>query len=83
MAEPIARSPIRPAQPVKIMHGWEVSAHTSDVPLTITDCTSLSKVLVHAPWDGAVARSLGVGFGQAIRDEHATLVAGPVPASGP
>lgn len=79
MAEPVARSPIRPIRPVTTEHGWKVSARHSDAALTITDCTPLSKVLVRAPEDGAVARALGVGFGRAARDEHATLVTGSGP----
>ena len=79
MAEPIARSPIRPVEPVTTEHGWEVSGHGSGGALSITDCTPLAKVLVWAPEDGAVSRSLGVSFGRAARDEHGTLVAGSGP----
>lgn len=79
MAEPVARSPIQPTPPVKIEHGWEVSDRSSEAALTITDGTPLSKVLVRAPEDGAVARSLRVGFGRAVRDEHSTLVNGSGP----
>lgn len=79
MAEPVARSPIRPIGPLTNVYGWEVSSRNSEAALTITDCTLLSKVLIRATEDGAVARSLGVGFGRAARDEHGTLVAGSGP----
>ncbi len=76
---PVARSPISPAPPVTIEHGWEVSARRSNADLRIVDCTPLAKVLVQAPPDGEVARALGVPFGRAARDEHGTLVVGSGP----
>jgi heterotetrameric sarcosine oxidase gamma subunit len=79
VAEPVARSSIRPTPPVKIEHGWEVNDHHSHANLTVTDCTPLSKVLVRAPQDGPVARALGVNLGGAVRDEHGTLVVGSGP----
>ena len=79
MAEPVARSPISPAPPVTVEHGWEISARRSDADLRIMDCTPLAKVLVRASADGEVARTLGVPFGRAARDEHGTLVVGSGP----
>lgn len=79
MADPVARSPIRPAPPVTVEHGWEVSTHRSDADLRLTDRTPLAKVLVRAPEDGTVARTLGVGFGRATRDGRGTLVTGSGP----
>ncbi|MDQ4105586.1 MAG: hypothetical protein M3157_00200 [Actinomycetota bacterium] len=79
MADPVARSPIRPAPPATVERGWETSASRSDADLRIIDCTPFSKVLVRAPEDGAVARTLGVGFGRAARDERGTLVTGSGP----
>lgn len=79
MAEPVARSPIRPVEPVTTERGWEIGTRYSSAALAITDCTPLSKVLVRAPEDGEVARSLGASFGRAIRDEHGTMVAGSGP----
>ncbi len=76
---PVARSPISPAPPVTVEHGWEVSARRSNAGLRIVDCTPLAKVLVLAPIDGGVARSLGVSFGRAARDDHGTLVVGSGP----
>jgi heterotetrameric sarcosine oxidase gamma subunit len=72
---PVARSPIAPAPPVRVEAGWEVSGCRSDVPLTITDCTPLAKVQLRAPWNGAMAKALGVPFGRAGR-EAATPEAG-------
>jgi heterotetrameric sarcosine oxidase gamma subunit len=76
VAEPVARSPIAPAPPVTVEHGWEISARRSGAELRIMDCTPLAKVLVQASADGEVARTLGVPFGRAARDEHGTLVVG-------
>ena len=66
--DPVARSPIAPAAPVRVQAGWEVSGCRSDAALTITDCTPLAKVHVRAPWNGAMAKALGVPFGRAARD---------------
>jgi sarcosine oxidase, subunit alpha len=79
VAEPVARSPISPAPPVTVEHGWEISARRSGAGLRIMDCTPLAKVLVRASTDGEVARTLGVPFGRAARDEHGTLVVGSGP----
>ncbi len=78
-AAPVARSPISPAPPVKVEHGWEVSARRTDADPRIMDCTPLAKVLVLASTDGEVARALSVPFGRAARDEHLTLVVGSGP----
>ena len=76
---PVARSPIAPAPPVTVEHGWEISARSSGAELRIMDCTPLAKVLVRAATVGEVARTLGVLFGRASRDEHGTLVVGSGP----
>ena len=68
MSEPVSRSPIAPAPPVRVEAGWEVSGARSDAALTITDCTPLAKVHLRAPWNGAMAKALGVPFGRAGRD---------------
>ncbi len=68
MSEPVSRSPIAPAPPVRVEAGWEVSGCRSDAALTITDCTPLAKVHLRAPWNGAMAKALGVPFGRAGRD---------------
>ncbi len=65
----VARSPIAPAPPVRVEAGWEVSAGRSEAPLTITDCTPLAKVHLRAPWNGALAKALGVPFGRAGPDQ--------------
>lgn len=74
----VARSPIAPAAPVRLEAGWQVSGCHSDAALTITDCTPLTKVHVRAPWNGAMAKALGVPFGRAGR-EAGWLLAGPGP----
>jgi len=53
---------------VRVEAGWEVSGCRSDAALTITDCTPLAKVHLRAPWNGAMAKALGVPFGRAGRD---------------
>ena len=57
MSEPLSRSPIAPAPPVRVEAGWEVSGGRSDAALTITDCTALAKVHLRAPWNGAITIS--------------------------
>lgn len=80
MSEPVSRSPITPAPPVRVEAGWEVSGCRSDAALTITDCTPLAKVHLRAPWNGAMAKALGVPFGRAARDpDRAWLVVGSGP----
>ena len=78
-AAPVARSPIPPAPPVKVEHGWEVCTRRTDADPRIMDCTPLAKVLVLASADGEVARALGVPFGRAVHDEYGTLVVGSGP----
>jgi heterotetrameric sarcosine oxidase gamma subunit len=53
---------------VRVEAGWEVSGCRSEAALTITDCTPLAKVHLRAPWNGAMAKALGVPFGRADRD---------------
>lgn len=76
---PVARSPIPPAPPVTVEHGWEISARRTNTELRIMDCTPLAKVLVRASMNGEAARALGVPFGRATRDEHRSLVVGSAP----
>ncbi len=83
-AAPVARSPIPPAEPVRVEAGWEVSGARSDAALTLTDCTPLAKVVVRAPWNGTFAKALGVPFGRAARDPAGTLTgAGLLVGAGP
>jgi heterotetrameric sarcosine oxidase gamma subunit len=73
VSEPVSSSPIAPAPPVRVEAGWEVSGSCSDAPLTITDCTPLAKVHLRAPWNGAMAKALGVPFGRADREGGGAL----------
>ena len=68
MSEPVSRSPIAPAPPVRVEAGWEMSDGRNEAALTITDCTPLAKIHLRAPWNGATAKALGVPFGRAGRD---------------
>lgn len=83
MSEPVSRSPIAPAPPVRVEAGWEVSGGRSDAALTITDCTVLAKVHLRAPWNGAMAKALGVPFGRADRDGASPEGGWLVVGSGP
>lgn len=76
---PLARSPIRPAEPVVVLEGWEVSGRRAAAPLTLTDCTPLTKVLVRAPVASKAAAELAVGFGRARRDDAGVLIVGSGP----
>ncbi len=79
----VARSPIAPAPPVRVEAGWEVSGGRSEAPLTITDCTPLAKVHLRAPWNGALAKALGVPFGRCGREGAGPDEAWLVVGSGP
>lgn len=82
MADPttaLARSPIRPAPPVGVLAGWEVSLRRSPAALTLADCTPTAKVLIHAAANGPAAAVLDVGFGEARR-RRGSLVARCWPA---
>lgn len=83
MSEPVSRSPIAPAPPVRVEAGWEVSGGRSEAALTITDCTPLAKVQLRAPWNGAMAKALGVPFGRADRDGASPEGGWLVVGSGP
>lgn len=76
---PTARSPIRPAPPVEIRHGWEVSGLRSHAALRLADLTPLAKVHVRAEAGGRLGERLGVPFGRAGRGADNTLVIGSGP----
>ena len=83
MSEPVSRSPIAPAPPVRVEAGWEVSGSRSDAALTITDCTALAKVHLRAPWNGAMAKALGASQDGASQDGASQDGAWLVVGSGP
>lgn len=66
----VARSPIAPPDPVE-RGGWEISARRSTADLTLTDESSLAKVLVRGPFGGALRGIVGTRFGRAARTEQA------------
>jgi len=78
VADPVARSPIRPAEPV-VVSGWEVEGARSASPLTLADVSALAKTLVRAAAGGAMASALEVPFGRADRDASGALVTGSGP----
>jgi len=78
VAGPVARSPIRAAEPV-VVSGWEVEGPRSASPLTLADLSALAKTLVRAPARGAMASALEVPFGRAARDASGALVTGSGP----
>jgi heterotetrameric sarcosine oxidase gamma subunit len=79
VSEPLARSPIRPPEPLTVLAGWEVSERRASGTLTLTDCTPLTKVQLKAPINGRVAAGLGVPFGRASRNAAGVLVVGSGP----
>jgi heterotetrameric sarcosine oxidase gamma subunit len=68
---------------VRVEAGWEVSGGRSDAVLTITDCTPLVKVHLRAPWNGAMAKALGVPFGRCGREDADPNGSWLVVGSGP
>ncbi len=75
----IARSPISPAAPVEVVHGWEVSARRTTADLRMIDATPLTKTLVRAPVDGTVAELLDVPPGRAVRNGRGAMVTTAAP----
>ena len=80
---PLARSPIAPAGPVAQLDGWEIGTRHESAPITLTDLSPLTKVLVRAAVDGAMAGALGVGFGRATRTAATGLGPALIIGSGP
>ena len=78
MPDLIARSPVRPVQPV-VVAGWEATGRRAAAGLTLTDLAPLAKAGVRASLDGAMARALGIPFGRAARDSAGALVVGSGP----
>ncbi len=87
---PLARSPIAPAEPVEVRDGWQVSARTSTAALQLSDRCPLAKVAVRPAGGAAASRrdsaestalaaALGVGFGRALRRGDGVLVVGSGP----
>ena len=79
MSDPLARSPIRPPEPLIVLAGWEVSGRRAAGALTLTDCTPLAKVLLRAPVGGQAAGELEVPLGRARRNAADVLVVGSGP----
>jgi heterotetrameric sarcosine oxidase gamma subunit len=68
---------------VRVEAGWEVSGCRGEAALAITDCTPLAKIHLRAPWNGAMAKALGVPFGRADRDGASPEARWLVAGSGP
>ena len=77
---PVARSPIRPLGPVRVVDGWERSGRPGGAGLRLCDLSHLAKVQLRARSGGAAAGELRVPAGRASRD-HPTrrLVVGSGP----
>ena len=71
---PVARSPIRPTEPVAVVDGWEVSTRRSGAALRLADWTPMAKLGVRAEPPFA-----GVAFGRARRDDRGVLTIGSGP----
>jgi heterotetrameric sarcosine oxidase gamma subunit len=74
----LARSAIRPAEPVVERDGWEASARASSAPLTLTDVSAWAKVLVKADANGALAAS-ALSYGRVVRTSDGGLQIGSGP----
>ena len=72
--KPVARSPIAPAPPVRVMDGWEVSGRRSSALVRLADCTPMAKLLVRASRGSSTAAVLDVPFGRARRSGGALVV---------
>jgi len=79
VSDPLARSPIRPPEPVVVLSGWEVSGRRAAGQLTLTDCTPLAKVSLRADLAGPAASEVAVPFGRAHRNADGVLVVGSGP----
>ncbi|TCK21799.1 sarcosine oxidase subunit gamma [Pseudonocardia endophytica] len=67
----------------RVRDGWEIGAGVSTARLTLRDESPLSKIVVRAPFTGAVRTDLGVSFGRTTRADVAgvgqVLVVGAAP----
>jgi len=70
---PIARSPIRPAEPLGLVGGWEVSLRRSKAALRLADLTPLRKVHVKAE-----AAPFAISYGRSTQQGD-MLIAGSGP----
>jgi sarcosine oxidase subunit gamma len=66
-----------------VRHGWEVGAGVSTSRLTLRDESPLAKVVVRAPFAGAVRDELGVPFGRTTRTDVAGVGQVLVVGAGP
>lgn len=71
---PLARSPVPPAEPLGMVHGWQISARHSRADLRLADRTASVKVAVRADAHGAMAEGIGVGVGRAVRTSERDLI---------
>lgn len=76
---PVAHSPIAVGREVSSFADWEVDARRSTAALRLADLTSLAKVAVRGPHDGALAAALAAGFGRATPSAEGRLVVGSGP----
>jgi sarcosine oxidase subunit alpha len=76
---PVARSPVNQQGAVTSIADWQVSAQHSVGSMTLADLTPLAKILVRGPHDGALASTLGSGFGRTTLAPDGHLVVGSGP----
>lgn len=79
---PVSRSAIAVVDG-HVRQGWEVGAGVSTSRLTLRDESPLAKIVVRAPFTGAVRSELGVGFGRTARTEVAGVGQVFVVGAGP
>lgn len=72
----LARSPVAPSGPTRMMAGWVVTTGRSLAALTLSDRSPLATVVVRAGGGSTTARALGVLPGRAARLDDGTLAAG-------
>jgi heterotetrameric sarcosine oxidase gamma subunit len=75
----LARSSVRPATPVSVHSGWEVSKAQSSAPIRLTDLTPLTKILIRTSVASPMGATLRCGFGRSVRNPAGQLVAGTGP----
>ena len=75
----LARGPVAPSGPTRVVAGWEVTAGRSAAPLTLSDRSPLAKVVVRADGASPTAQALAVSSGRAARLNDGTLAAGSGP----
>lgn len=73
----VARSAVRPAQPVRRHAGWEVSAASTAAQVRLADLSPLAKILIRG--EPSDVEPVLTAFGRAERDQEGRLIVGSGP----